>query len=83
MTWSFQRNNDHFDDLTKRDNLGGSYKIVLDNNDRNVIGNSEPDVKRNSGSTLFYGWVEGSNKYLFGKYSESSLVLEVSELELV
>ena len=27
--------------------------------------------------------MEGSNKYLFGKYSESSLVLEVSELELV
>ena len=54
MTWSFQRNNDHFDDLTKRDNLGGSYKIVLDNNDRNVIGNSEPDVKRNWGSTVLY-----------------------------
>lgn len=27
---------------------------MLDNNDRNVIGNSESDVKRNSGSTVLY-----------------------------
>ena len=57
---------------------------MLDNNDRNVIGNSESDVKRNSGSTVLYfmdEWKGLINIYL--ENIQSSLVLEVSELELV
>ena len=42
---------------------------MLDNNDRNVIGNSEPDVKRNSGSTVLYFMDEG--KGLINIYLEN------------